>query len=94
MPISIKSVPDISSEISKITPNLSLHEFELTLMDLIKIDKATINYVANETNAQNSSSLWFDVRKGRITASKVLDCIKKLTTKGTFLQRIIVLLEL
>ncbi len=73
--VKIKSIPQIKTEILKSKPGLSLTEFKKALEQEMHVNEQSIYTVALQTKSQSSSSTWFALRQGRITASKVKQCI-------------------
>lgn len=63
-------------------PGLSLTEFQEALEQEMKVNEQSANRVAFKTKSQSSSSTWFALRLGRITASKVKQCMKKVKDDG------------
>lgn len=84
--VKVRSIPCITAEILKSSPGISLPEFKNTLKQEIKVDEQTIKHVAEETTSQSSSCEWFSLRQGRITASKISQCIKKVHADGSVSQ--------
>lgn len=73
----VKSVHDIRNTIFSQNPNIPYEDFETALFNAMEIDEVSQTYICNSTMNQAESSLWFSFREGRITASRVLECMKK-----------------
>ena len=78
----LRSVPTIAEEILTRSQGISLPEFQEALMESIRIDAQTLDSITIATVNQSASPLWFLLRKGRITASKVHECIHKVQKDG------------
>ena len=73
----VKSVLDIRNAIFRHNPNIPFEEFEPALLNALKLDEDSKTYICNNTVKQAESGLWFSFREGRITASRVLECMNK-----------------
>ena len=80
--VEVKSIPHITNEILKNKPGLSLTEFQEALKQEMKVNEQSANRVAFKTKSQSSSSTWFALRLGRMTASKVKQCMKNVNDDG------------
>lgn len=81
--VQVKSISHIATEILNWKPGLSLTEFEEKLEQKIQVNEQLINAVALQTKSQSNSSAWVALRLGRITASKVKQCMKKVRADGS-----------
>jgi hypothetical protein len=85
--VEVQSIPYTTAEILNSSPGISLPDFEEALIQEMEVDEEKIKHVVEQTKSQTASSTWFSLRKGRITASKVLQCTKKVHNDGSVSQK-------
>lgn len=81
--IKVEGISHIATKILNSNPGLSLTEFKEILDQEIQVNEQLIHTVAFQTKSQSNSSTWFALRLGRITASNVKQCIKKVSVDGS-----------
>jgi DNA-directed RNA polymerase subunit RPC12/RpoP len=74
------SVPQAGLESISNSDTLSDFEDDVTLK--MTLDVEQIHTITRETIGQRTSPLWHNQRKGRITASRVHECIRKVNEEG------------
>ena len=75
--LNIQSLPQLASDIKTSHPRLSLQEFHCHLMSRLNINPLQSSYIQHQTIDQHNSPLWMHMRVGRISASKMGECVGK-----------------
>ncbi|XP_071803029.1 uncharacterized protein [Asterias amurensis] len=75
--ILVPSVPCIASDILETNVDICLSDFEDKLINRMQVDQSRVDHISTSTVEQRNCREWFEMRKGRITASNVHECIRK-----------------
>ena len=76
--LNIPSLPQLASDIKTSHPRLSLQEFHCHLMSRLSINPSQSSYIQHQTIDQHNSPVWMHMRVGRISASKMGECVGKI----------------